>query len=56
MGMFASIRARPPSAYGSSVISVSTQPGATQFTVMSRFASSMHSDFTKEIIAPFEAA
>jgi hypothetical protein len=56
IGIVAAIRSFPPAAYGFADISVSTHPGATAFTVMSRPASSMHTDFTKEIIAPFDAA
>src|SRR5262245_11060184 len=55
-GIVAAIRSRPPSANGCSHISVSTQPGATLFTVMPRFPNSGASDLTREIIAPFDAA
>jgi len=54
--MFASIRPRPSAANGRATASVSTHPGATLFTVMSRSPSSTASDFTKEIMAPFDAA
>ena len=37
-------------------MSVSTHPGATLFTVMPRGATSIATDFTKLIIAPFDAA
>src|SRR6267143_215141 len=46
---------RPPAAYGFADISVSTHPGATQFTVI-RGASSTARDFANEITAPFVAA
>src|SRR5262245_37818456 len=55
-GIPAAIRSRPPLANGSAHISVSTQPGATLFTVMPRAPSSGASDLTNEITAPFEAA
>ena len=54
--VLAEMRRLPSPASAGSHISVSTHPGATLLTVMSRFASSMQSDFTKEIIAPFDAA
>ncbi len=54
-GMVAAIRSRPPSPKADQLISVSTQPGATQLTVTSG-AHSTHSDFTKAIIAPLVAA
>src|SRR5687767_6333196 len=45
--------ASPPNA--GTDMSVSTQPGATELTVMSRGASSIANDFTNEMIAPFDA-
>jgi hypothetical protein len=38
------------------VMSVSTQPGATQFTLMPDGASSLESDFVNAICPPFDAA
>ena len=55
-GMAAAILSRPSLSRACATISVSTQPGATALTVISRFASSTASDFTNEIIAPFDAA
>jgi len=55
-GIFASMRPRPSAANGRVTASVSTQPGAMLFTVMSRGPSSTANDLTKDIIAPFEAA
>src|SRR5688572_22439064 len=54
IGIDLPMRALPSPTYADSAISVSTQPGATLFTVIPRGASSMHSDFTYEIIAPFD--
>ena len=54
-GIPCSMRARPPAAYGSAHISVSTHPGATQLTVMPG-AHSMAIYFVIEISAPFVAA
>jgi hypothetical protein len=50
------MRSRPPACIAGAVISVSTHPGATQFTVTPAGASSTASDFTNEIIAPLLAA
>src|SRR5438067_1415635 len=46
IGMPRAIASFPCPAKGFSHISVSTQPGATLFTVMPRGANSMHNDFT----------
>ena len=56
IGMDAAARSRPPASITAATISVSTQPGATLFTVIPRGASSIASDFTNEIVAPFAAA
>ena len=55
-GMDDATRAITSPARAPATISVSTHPGATAFTVTCRGASSMASDLTSEIIAPFEAA
>ena len=55
-GMPFAMRSLPPSRNGSSHISVSTQPGATAFTVMPCGATSTATDLTKAIMAPFDAA
>src|SRR5690606_6491302 len=55
-GMPAAMRSRPPPANGTAHISVSTQPGATQFTVLPRGASSIAMLLTNEITAPLVAA
>ena len=54
-GIVAAIRSRPPPAYGSALISVSTHPGATQLTVMSG-AHSIASDLVIAMRAPLVAA
>ena len=54
-GMARSIAWRP-CAMGRSTISVSIHPGATQFTVTSRSASSTATDLVKEMSAPLLAA
>src|ERR1051326_9251555 len=54
-GIVRSIAARPSPAYGFADISVSTHPGATQFTV-SFGASSTASDFVSAMTAPLVAA
>ena len=55
-GMSASIRRRASSSSAGAAISVSIHPGATQFTVMPRGASSPEKPFTREMSAPFVAA
>ena len=54
-GIVFSIASRPPPAYVFADISVSTHPGATQFTVTFG-ASSTASDFVIEMTAPLVAA
>src|SRR5260370_3092524 len=48
--------APPASAYAPAAISVSTHPGATQFTLMWRGASSIARDLVKAMTAPLVAA
>ena len=55
MGMVRSMRPRLSPVSDDAAISVSIHPGATQFTVISRGASSVDSDLVNEMIAPFEA-